>query len=112
MKQRYNLSVLMKRAWHYMKNNKTVTNFAEALRRAWRWIKAQAGNRAKIEAAAAALGIDQIYHSWSGWKREGRQVIHGERATFQVTIDTPERGEGRTRLESFFVYDQTQVAPQ
>jgi len=38
-------------------------------------------------------------------------VIHGEKAAFQVTVDTPEKGEGKTFRKSFFTYSQTQEAP-
>lgn len=110
---KYNLSKLMKRAWHYFKQAaaKTAITFSEALKKAWRWIKAQDANNAKIEAAAEAAGIEEEFHSWAGWKALGRQVIHTEKAVFQVVVDTPEKGEGKTYRKSFFLYSQTQPAP-
>ena len=108
---KYNLSKLMKKAWALYRGKKADMTFGEALRRAWKWAKAQNGNAARIEAAANAAGIDEEMHSWAGWKVMGRMVIHGEKAAFQVTVDTPEKGDGKTFLKSFFTYSQTQKAP-
>lgn len=111
--KRYNLKSIMKRAWHYFKQAaaKVAISFSEALKKAWRWAKAQEINKARIEAAAEALGIEEEAHSWSGWREAGRQVVHGEKAAFQVIVDTPEKGEGKTFRKSFFLYSQTQQMP-
>ena len=110
---KYNLSKLMKKAWSLFRQaaKKAAITFSEALKAAWRWIKVQDANRAKIEAAANAAGIVEEFHSWAGWKALGRQVIHTEKAVFKVTIDTPEKGDGKTFLKSFFLYSQTQPDP-
>ena len=110
---KYNLSKLMSKAWSLYRAaaKKNPISFGEALRRAWKWAKAQNGNAARIEAAANAAGIDEEMHSWAGWQAMGRMVIHGEKAVLQVTIDTPEKGEGKTFRKSFFTYSQTQPAP-
>ena len=108
--KRYNLSVLMHKAWHLFKKaaTKKAIAFSEALRLAWRWLKVQAANAAKIEAAAAEAGVTAEYHSWAGWQSLGREVMHGSKAVFQVEVETPERGEGKTFRKAFFVRDQTQ----
>lgn len=109
---KYNLSRLMFKAWALFRQaaKKAPITFSEALRRAWKWAKAAEANRAKVEQAAAKAGIIGEYHSWSGWKTLGYEVIHGSKAAFQVTIDTPERGDGKTFVKSFFTYEQTQPA--
>lgn len=108
-----NLSKLMRKAWSLYRSaaKSAAISFGEALRRAWRWAKAQADNTAKIEAAAVEAGIDEELHSWAGWQSLGRMVIHGEKAVLQVVVDTPEKGEGKTYRKSFFTYSQTQPAP-
>lgn len=111
--KRYNLKTIMQRAWRYFKQAaaKTAISFSEALKRAWRWAKAQASNSVKVKAAADALGITEEYHSWAGWQSMNRQVVHGEKAAFQVTVDTPEKGEGKTYKKSFFLFSQTEPIP-
>ena len=109
----YNMRLVMLRAWRFFRQAaaKKAIDFSEALKKAWRWAKAQRTNREKVESAAAAAGIEEVIHSWAGWRALGRMVIHGERAVLQVVVDTPERGEGRTFRKSFFVYSQTQPEP-
>lgn len=109
----YNMRLVMIRAWSYFRQAaaKRAISFSEALKRAWRWAKAQKANAEKIEAAAAAAGIDEVIHSWVGWRALGRMVIHGEKCVLQVVVDTPEKGEGRTFRKSFFAYSQTQAEP-
>ena len=109
---KYNLSKLMKKAWSLFRQaaKKAAITFSEALKKAWAWIKVQAANDAKVEAAAEAAGIVEEYHSWAGWQSLGRMVIHTEQAVFQVTVDDPTTKKG-TRVKSFFTYSQTQPAP-
>lgn len=105
---------VMRRAWRYFKqaaHKNGNASFSEALKKAWKWAKAQTANRERIEATASAAGIAEVFHSWAGWQALGRMVIHGEHAAFKVLIDTPERGEGKTMVQSFFTYNQTQPAP-
>ena len=111
--KRYNLSTLMSKAWSiYRKASKKATaSFADALKAAWAWIKVQASNTEKITAAAIANGITEEYHTWYGWTMLGREVIHESKAAFQVIVDTPEKGIGKTFKKSFFTLAQTQVAP-
>ena len=105
---KYNLSKLMKKAWTIYR--KAAGSFSEALKLAWAWIKVQDINAAKVEAVANALGIEEEYHSWAGWQAIGRMVIHTSEAVFKVEVADPTTKKG-TRIQSYFIYDQTQPAP-
>ena len=109
---KYDLSKLMKKAWSLFRSaaRKTAITFSEALKKAWQWIRVQEANAAKIEAAAEAAEIEEEYHSWAGWQNLGRMVIHTEQAAFQVEVEDPTTKKG-TRVQSFFLYSQTQPAP-
>lgn len=109
---KYDLSKLMKKAWSLFRSaaRKTAITFSEALRKAWAWIRVQEANAAKVEAAAEAAEIEEEYHSWAGWQNLGRMVIHTEQATFKVEVADPTTKKG-TRVQSFFLYSQTQPAP-
>lgn len=109
---KYNLSKLMKKAWSLFKKaaKKASISFSEALKMAWRWIKVQEANAAKIEAAAEAAGIEEHYHSWAGWQALGRMVMHTEEAAFKCEVADPTTKKG-TRVQSYFIYSQTQPAP-
>lgn len=110
--KRYDMSRLMKKAWSLFRQaaKKAAITFAEALRKAWAWIKVQASNAAKVEAAAEALGVEEEYHTWAGWQALGRMVCHTEQAAFSVTVADPTTKKG-TRIQSYFLYSQTQHAP-
>lgn len=109
---KYNLKAIMTKAWEiFKKATKVAITFSEALRRAWAWAKVQAGNAEKIAAAAIANGITEEYHTWYDWTMLGREVIHESKAVFQVVVDTPEKGIGKTFKKSFFTLSQTQPAP-
>ncbi len=110
--KKYNLRSLMKKAWSlYRKaSKKAAASFAEALRLAWQWIKVQAANAAKVEAAAEALGIDDVIHTWAGWQALGRMVCHTEEAVLKVELADPTTKKG-TRTAAYFTYLQTQPAP-
>lgn len=109
---KYDLSKLMKKAWSLFRSaaKKTAITFSEALRKAWAWIRVQEANAAKVEAAAEAAEIEEEYHSWAGWQSLGRMVIHTEQAAFKVEVEDPTTKKG-TRIQSFFLYSQTQPAP-
>ena len=70
---KYNLSKLMKKAWAIYR--KAAGSFSEALKAAWIWIRVQAANTAKVEAAANAAGIVEVIHYWAGWRSVGRMVM-------------------------------------
>lgn len=109
---KYNLSKLMKKAWSLFRTaaKKAAITFGEALRRAWAWLKVQNANKAIVEAAADALGIEEEYHTWAGWQNLGRSVIHTSEAAFKVTVADPLTKSG-TRVMSYFIYSDTQTAP-
>ena len=110
---KYNLSKLMKKAWSLFRTaaKKAAITFSEALRLAWAWLKVQAANAVKIEAAAEAAEIEEEYPSWAGWQALGRMVIHTEQAAFKCEVEDPTTKKG-TRIKSFFLYSQTQPAPE
>ena len=110
---KYDLRKLMKKAWSlYRKaSKKAASSFGEALRTAWAWLKVQAANAVKIEAAAESAEIEEEYHSWAGWQALGRMVIHTEQAAFKCEVEDPTTKKG-TRIKSFFLYSQTQPAPE
>lgn len=110
---KYNLSKLMKKAWSLYRKamRKAGTTFGEALKAAWVWIRVQTANAAKVEAAAAALGVEEEYHTWAGWQALGRRVIHTSEAIFKVEVADPTTKKG-TRIQSYFTYDQTQPMPE
>lgn len=103
--KRYNLSKLMKKAWALYR--KATTTFAAALKLAWAWLKVQEANAAKVDEAAKAAGYgDMVCRTWYGWKATGREVMHTEKAVFQVEVADPTTKRG-ARIESYFTYDQT-----
>lgn len=110
---KYNLSKLMKKAWSLFRTaaKKAAITFSEALRLAWAWLKVQAANAVKIEAAAEAAEIEEEFHTWAGWQALGRMVIHTEQAAFKCEVEDPTTKKG-TRIKSFFLYSQTQPAPE
>lgn len=112
MKKRYNLSQLFRKAWSlYRKaSKKAAASFADSLRAAWAWLKVQAANTAKVDAIAAELGVEEVYHTWAGWQAIGRMVMHTEEAAFKVEVDDPTTRKG-SRLNAYFLYSQTQPAP-
>ena len=110
---KYNLSKLMRKAWSLYRQamKKAAITFGAALTLAWKWIKAEAANASKIEAAAEAAGFGDVEcHTWAGWQALGRMVIHTSEAVFKVEVTDPTTKKG-TRIKSFFTYEQTQPTP-
>ena len=110
---KYDLRKLMRKAWSLYRKaaKKAATTFSEALRAAWAWIKVQAANAAKVDAAAEAAGYaGEVVHTWAGWQALGRMVIHTSEAVFKVEVVDPTTRKG-TRIQSYFTYEQTQPAP-
>lgn len=106
---KYNLSKIMTKAWQLFR--KYAISFSEALHRAWQAAKAAPINAARIEAARQAAGIDEECNTWAGWKDMGREVIHGSKALFQVTLIHSSKGDGSTYKASFFSASQVQPIP-
>jgi len=106
---KYNLRAIMQKAWKLFKAaaKKAAITFSEALKLAWKWGKVQEANKAIVEAAAQAAGYgDMVCRTWYGWKTVGREVMHTEKAAFQVEIADPTTKKG-SRIESYFTYEQT-----
>lgn len=102
----YNLSAIMYRAWRTFR--KGGITFSEALHRSWLSAKAQPVNAERIEAARIAAGISEPVETWNGWRTAGREVIHGERALFQVDLLYGSHGDGAIYRASFFAESQTE----
>ena len=97
---KYNLSEIMHKAWKLYR--KGVGSFAEALHRAWSSAKAEPINAQRIEEAQQTAGIKEECRTWADWKKQGREVLHGAKAAFQVLLIYASKGDGQTYKASFF----------
>ena len=104
--KKYNLSEIMHKAWKLYR--KGVSSFAEALHRAWSSAKAEPINAQRIEEAQQTAGIEEECRTWADWKKQGREVLHGARAAFQVLLIYASKGDGQTYRASFFPASVTQ----
>ena len=105
----FNLRNIMIRAWRLFRENEEIS-FAEALHRSWISAKAEPVNAARIEAAKAAAGIREEVNTWSGWRKLGREVIHGSKALFGCDLIWGSKGDGAIYKARFFGIGQTEVA--
>ena len=104
--KKWDLSKIMLRAWKNFR--KYAISFAEALHRAWLSAKAETVNAERIESMKKLIGLEgQTVKTWLGWKAEGREVIHGEKAVFSVDLIYGSKGDGATYRASFFTMQQT-----
>lgn len=109
-----NRSELFNRAWatyHAERQEGRETPFADCLKRSWATMKAKARNAEAITAAAQAAGITEEVKTWSQWKEAGREVLHGSKALFQVTLEKTSK-PGKTYTASYFGFSQTTDEPQ
>ena len=102
----YNLSEIMHKAWKLYR--KGVSSFAEALHRAWNSAKAEPINAQRISEAQQTAGIEEECRTWADWKKQGREVLHGAKAAFQVLLIYASKGDGQTYRASFFPASVTQ----
>lgn len=102
----YNLHEIMCKAWKLYR--KGVAAFAECLHRAWSSAKAEPINAQRISEAKNAAGIKEECRTWADWKKQGREVLHGARAAFQVLLIYASKGDGQTYRASFFPASVTQ----
>lgn len=102
----YNMSEIMTRAWKNFR--KGGMSFAEALHRAWLSAKAKPINAARIAAAKAAAGVTEAAATWSGWLKQGYEVIHGSKALFGAELIWGSRGDGASYKARFFGVSQVQ----
>lgn len=103
---RYNLSKIMHKAWSIFRKGKTT--FAEALHRAWQAAKAEPINEQRVTEAKTAAGITEETHSWAGWKAMGFEVVHGSKCLFQAVVVDAAKGDGKTKVKSYFGASQVQ----
>lgn len=103
---RYNLSQIMHKAWAIFRKGKTT--FAEALHRAWQAAKAEPINEQRVTEAKTAAGITEETHSWAGWKAMGFEVAHGSKCLFQAVVVDAAKGDGKTKVKSYFGASQVQ----
>ena len=104
--KKYNLSEIMHKAWKLYR--KGVAAFGECLHRAWNSAKAEPINAQRIEEAKQTAGIEEECRTWADWKKQGREVLHGAKAAFQVLLIYASKGDGQTYKASFFPASVTQ----
>lgn len=102
---RFDLREIMLRAWRLFRENEIT--FSEALHRSWISAKAEPVNAERIEAAKAAAGISEEVNTWAGWKKLGREVIHGSKALFGADLIWGSKGDGVVYKARFFSFSQT-----
>lgn len=106
MKKKWDLRAIMTRAWKIWR--KGGLTFGEALHRAWESAKAAPVNAQRIAEAKAAAGIVEDTNTWSGWKAEGFEAIHGSKALFGADLVYASRGDGAIYKARFFGRSQVQ----
>ena len=99
------MKAIMIKAWEIFRKGKTA--FAEALHRAWLVAKQTAENAEIIAKAKAEAGITEETKTWYGWKMAGREVKHESKCLFQCKVADGTKGDGATRILSFFGISQT-----
>ena len=104
--KKFDLHKIMRRAWALYR--KGVAAFAECLHRAWASAKAQPINDKRIHEAQQDAGIAEPVNTWAGWKAQGREVLHGAKAAFQVLLIYASKGDGASYKASFFPESLTQ----
>ncbi len=102
----FNLKEIMLRAWKLYRENEDIS-FAEALHRSWLSAKAEPVNASRIAEAKTTAGIEEETNTWAGWKRLGREVIHGSKALFGATLIWGSKGDGAEYKARFFGFSQT-----
>ena len=104
--KKFDLSAIMRKAWKLFR--KGIGTFAECLHRAWNSAKAEPINAQRIHEAQQSAGITEPVNTWAGWKAQGREVLHGAKAAFQVLLIYASKGDGQTYKASFFPESMTQ----
>ena len=106
MKTNYNLSKIMRKAWEIFRKFENIA-FGEALHRAWNTAKEADENAEIIAKAIEDSGVTEEVKTWYGWKMVAREVIHESKCLFQCIVKDSARGDGKTRVLSFFGISQT-----
>lgn len=108
----FNLRDIMLRAWKLFRENDGEITFGEALHRSWISAKAGPVNNERIETAKQAAGVTEEVNTWAGWKKIGREVIHGSKALFGANLIWGSKGDGAEYKARFFGISQTvEVVP-
>ena len=102
----FDMRAIMLRAWKIFRDG-TEMGFGEALHRSWLSAKAASVNDARIAEAKAAAGVLDEVDTWAGWKRKGREVIHGSKALFGCDLIWGSKGDGAIYKARFFSLAQT-----
>lgn len=89
---RYDTRAVMQEAWSFQR--KGVQDFALALRMAW-------DNAKTRREAKEAAGIREATDTWSGWRDQGLEVVHGSTALYKATLHDPTTRNGH-RLTCYF----------
>lgn len=103
---KYDLKTIMKKAWKIFR--KAEITFSEALHRAWLSAKAVEINQNRIERAKAAAEVTEETNTWSEWKKQGYEVIHGSKALFGADLIWGSKGDGAIYKARFFGRSQVQ----
>lgn len=98
----FDLREIMVRAWELYRADAEIS-FAEALHRSW----VSAKNAGRIAKAKADAGVSEEVNTWAGWKKLGREVIHGSKALFGVDLIWASKGPGAIYKARFFGIGQT-----
>jgi hypothetical protein len=105
--KKFDLRSIMEKAWEIYRKYSGL-NFGECLRRAWKAVKAQPINSARIKLAAYEAGVTEEVNTWYGWKQLGYMVAHGSKALFGVDLIYASKGDGEIYRASFFGASQVQ----
>ena len=106
--KKHNLQAIMISAWAL--HRKLNISFSESLHRSWLSEKAYPINEQRIADAMESAGVSEECHTWYGWKQMGREVRHGSKALFGVTLIYGSMGDGATYKARFFGSSQVQEA--
>ena len=104
--KKFDLSAIMHKAWKLFR--KGIGTFAECLHRAWNSAKAEPINARRIAEAQQSAGVTEQVNTWAGWKAQGREVLHGAKAAFQVLLIYASKGDNASYKASFFPESLTQ----
>ena len=76
----------------------------------WRFVSVYV-NRFQPNSVAfqAEAGVSEAVNTWAGWKALGREVIHGSKALFGVSLIWGSKGDGAEYKASFFGLSQVQA---
>lgn len=107
---KYDPRTVMARAWRI--HRKSGVGFSESLHRAWLSEKAKEINAIRISAAKEMAGVTETVATWSDWKAQGYEVVHGSKALFGCDLIWGSKGDGAVYKARFFGASQVREIPQ